>query len=354
MLRVLHIVPRVPPAVCGVGDFAWNIASGLKRDHNMSNTFIAAGVSGYVPSENPEFRVVRAECGEPLLRALITEAPHHDVVLLQLSGYGFAKRGAPVSLARAITTFQRSERCRPLVTMFHELYASGPIHTSAFWLKPLQKLALRMIVRASAAVRTNRHQYAIWLAAQRGEDVHSITKLPIFSSLGEAASFRPHSERKKHLLLFQPPGDAEFWNAVTQIRRARDTSGIVAAGRVGAIPPEHRVEQLGYVTAAAAGALLNDSALGLLSYYDGYLSKSSLFAAYAAHGITTLLPTVNHSEDDGVQHGVHYLTPEQMNRSAGELEENGRALFAWYQNHSLSATVTSFARQLQSVCASRR
>jgi hypothetical protein len=353
MLRVLHIVPRVPPAVCGVGDYAWNIARGLKRDHDMTSTFIAAGVSGHVAPENPEFRVVRAECGEPLLRALVTEAPHHDVVLLQLSGYGFAKRGAPVALARAVTTFQRSERSLPLVTMFHELYASGPIHTSAFWLKPVQKLALRMIARASTTVRTNRHQYAIWLAAQRGEDIRFIPALPIFSSLGEAASFRPHGERKKHLLLFQPPGDAEFWNAVTTIRRARDTSGIIAAGRVGAIPPEHRVEQLGYVTAEAAGILLNDSALGLLAYYDGYLSKSSLFAAYAAHGITTVLAAVNHSENDGIRHGVHYLTPDQLNRPASELEESGRSLFAWYHSHSLSATVTSFATQLQSACTSR-
>ena len=105
-MRVLHIVPQVPPAVCGVSDYSWNIARGMRDWHGIESTMVAAGVKQSPVPEQAEFRVLRAaNCGDALLKLLLAEAATHDAVVLQLSGYGFAKRGTPMSLALMLRRF---------------------------------------------------------------------------------------------------------------------------------------------------------------------------------------------------------------------------------------------------------
>src|SRR5207244_7950676 len=60
-----------------------------------------------------------------------------DHVLLHYVNYGFQKRGVPFRLLSILRALRRQHRNK-LVTIFHELYASGPPWTSAFWLRPVQ------------------------------------------------------------------------------------------------------------------------------------------------------------------------------------------------------------------------
>ncbi|MFZ4728709.1 MAG: glycosyltransferase family 1 protein, partial [Pseudanabaena sp.] len=68
------------------------------------------------------------------------EGDRTSPVLLHYVGYGYAKRGCPVWLVDGIQRWKNLYPDRLLVTMFHELHASGtPPWTSSFWLSPLQK-----------------------------------------------------------------------------------------------------------------------------------------------------------------------------------------------------------------------
>ena len=68
-----------------------------------------------------------------------------DSVVLQLSGYGFDKRGAPLWLLKEIEG--RRRHIKSFGVFFHELYAFGPPWSSSFWLSPVQRhIACRLAV----------------------------------------------------------------------------------------------------------------------------------------------------------------------------------------------------------------
>src|SRR6266513_2083086 len=83
-------------------------------------------------SENPGgFEVL------PLDGLLERSIQKYDHVLLHYVNYGFQKRGVPFRLLTILQALVEQHRGR-MVTIFHELYASGPPWTSAFWVRPLQ------------------------------------------------------------------------------------------------------------------------------------------------------------------------------------------------------------------------
>jgi hypothetical protein len=70
----------------------------------------------------------------------------HDAILLHYVNYGYDPRGIPLWLPRVLRYLKSS---RPLLTIFHELYARGSWRQSAFWLRPLQMWLARSIARLS-------------------------------------------------------------------------------------------------------------------------------------------------------------------------------------------------------------
>ncbi len=75
-------------------------------------------------------------------------AAEFDHVILQYVNYGYQKRGVPLGLLSVLAEL-RSERRGKLLTVFHELYGSGPFWGSAFWLQPIQIHLAKSIARLS-------------------------------------------------------------------------------------------------------------------------------------------------------------------------------------------------------------
>jgi len=126
---LLQIVPRVPGGIDGVGDYALTISRKLRDDFGCQTLF-AAFNKGSVQSI-AGFEVVQLE------HLAETGRAKFDKVLLHYVNYGFQKRGVPFRLLSILRALRKQRRDR-LVTIFHELYASGPPWSSAFWLQPLQ------------------------------------------------------------------------------------------------------------------------------------------------------------------------------------------------------------------------
>ena len=113
MKRLLHILPRIPPAICGVGDQTTYLADALLQEHGIESHFLPAGHELGAPHEL-----------RPKLQAQFEAI---DAVTIQYSCYGFQKRGIPFHLVNAIKHLRQSHPKLPVLTMFHELAASGPI-----------------------------------------------------------------------------------------------------------------------------------------------------------------------------------------------------------------------------------
>jgi hypothetical protein len=109
-----------------------------------------------------------------------------------------------------------------------------------------------------------------------------------------------------------------------------------------------RVQTHKHLAAPAISRILRETRVGFLDYFDGYLGKSSVFAAYASHGLAPVLLTQNSSEPDGLVSGRHFLAasclvdPVPLSRQ----EDIAIAAAAWYLPHNLCQTAKAMAARV--------
>lgn len=339
MTKILHVLPRIPPALCGVGDQTTLLAETLLHENKIESILLAAG------REVPQHKHLHT-----LLARNLDDV---DAITIQYSCYGFQKRGIPFHLIKAVRRLRAQNPMLPVLTMFHELAASGPITSSAFWLGKIQRSLVARLARLSTAVRTNRVAYQKELESLAPAHAGNIVSMPIFSNFGETANPLQIDQRNRTLLLFQPPAydrlqPNAFWKSWEQLRNHLQPAETIIAGRAKALPEGPNIRPVGVVSAAEAAQLLAKSAWGLVDYYLGYIGKSSLFAGFAGHGIATFMPADICGADEGLFAGRHYTITDSTAPlpNAAELQARATTLNQWYQPHSQKATAESYIRQL--------
>jgi hypothetical protein len=134
---ILQIVPRVPGGIDGVGDYALTLAAKLMGKFGCGTVFVTPDPSS--PSTIRGFEVLPVD-------RLPAAAQRADPVILHYVNYGYQKRGVPFRLLSILRKLREQHR-GPLLTIFHELYASGPPWSSAFWLQPLQIHLAKSVAR---------------------------------------------------------------------------------------------------------------------------------------------------------------------------------------------------------------
>jgi len=94
------------------------------------------------------------------------------------------------------------------------------------------------------------------------------------------------------------------------------------------------VTRHGLLPAAAVGALLADSLAGFVAHGPAFLGKSTVFAAYCAHGMLPVVPWKPAGEAPAWAPGDE--------RGAAALQTAADAGAAWYAGHSLARQVDAF------------
>lgn len=268
-----------------------------------------------------------------------------DSVVLQLSGYGFAKRGAPLWLLREFE--RRRKVIKTLGVFFHELYAFGPSWSSSFWLSPVQRHIVRRLADMSDYWMTSRDGSAQWLRRFAGDKPHAV--LPVFSTIGEPDSLA--QPRSPKIIVFgnaglrqatyRAAGEKLFAWAKQASLEIHDVGAPVADERLSEILRTSGVVQHGRLDDQAIGRLMQDAQFGLLAYPVEYVAKSSVFAAYCAHGICPVLFSENYVQADGLMAGMHYLPGVPDAGTMKRAETVRRAAWEWYQPHRLACHVES-------------
>jgi hypothetical protein len=324
-----QLIPRLPPPVCGVGDHAGRLATALQ----------AQGVASVrVPyhSETDWRQVLRRS----------VEAGGSVTWVVHYSGYGYAKRGAPLALLRGLRQLRRECPGVRLLTMFHELYAGGPPWTSAFWLSPLQRYVAVGLARLSDAVFTNREASGEWLRARLPAAV-PVTVRPVFSNFGEWADPALPEARPARLLLFGggPPRREDFWPQVESAMERLQLRELVVVSHPlevpAAVAARVAVRQTGVLEPEAMAAELRAARCGVLEYNPDYLGKSGVLAAYAAFGVVPMLTRGRGRLLEGLEEGRHYLAAAAVGQGA-DLAAVQKALRRWYEGHSLAATAVAY------------
>jgi hypothetical protein len=274
-------------------------------------------------------------------------------LLIHFSGYGYEQRGLCFWLLREVERAKArlGGRLR-VVTMFHELFASGPLWGSAFWLSPLQARIARKLARLSDAIWTNTESHGRWLREQVGPSM-PITVQPVFSTVGEPEHRAPTSGREPSLVVFGSPSTRRrALAALPQYAEALGRQGITEIIEVGsgeATPwtaPGLKLRFLGRMEKPDLRALLERSAFGLIEYPPKYLGKSTVFAAYAVHGCVSINVADAGHDSDGLHAGKHFVSLSRdaaIPNSEHSREAMATAARAWYEPNSLPRQATAFA-----------
>jgi hypothetical protein len=310
-----------PPVAGGVRDFSDILAAGL-REYGASDVQLIE-----LTEQKPALQLCSG-----------------DIIVLQYSGYGYARRGAPLWLPNHLQEWRRSNV--KVGVWFHELYATGPPWRSSFWLTLAQRYVARRIAALSDFWLTNREGSARWLERFAGARPHAV--LPVFSNLGEPQCYQ--GNRSPRLTVC---GSGQL--RLATYRRALQK--IVSWARrqnlelhdIGPDVPDPkivaRLRQAGFVIhgqlpARDVSDLLATASFGILAYPVEFVAKSTIFAAYCAHGLCPLLLSKGSAPTDGLAAGTHYIAgiPRGV-VNMRDAEAIAMSAWAWYQPHRVMSHV---------------
>jgi hypothetical protein len=361
-MLIIQIVPRLPPAADGLGDYALNLAHQMRQDFGIKTHFIVgdpwwvgeAQIEGFSISKVPR------QSANIFLSLLESERFSSATVLLHYVNYGYAKRGCPIWLVEGLERWRNTTVTRSLMTMFHEVYAFGfPPWTSSFWLSPLQRNLASRLAQLSDRCFTSRKDYAN-LLYKLSQGKHSqIATLPVFSTVGEPKQLLPLAKRSKNLVVFGGYAMRRnvYQNSSSELRHAcqlLEIEEIIDIGpstelnlsAIARIP----IIEVGQQSAQKVSDILLHSLAGFFDYIPGYLAKSTIFAAYCAHGLLPVSARYNPSLLDGIEEGKHYWIPETSTTGLTlELQAIANYAHSWYQEHQLSVQAKIFAEQLDNL-----
>lgn len=376
MPTVLQIVPNLPPAIDGIGDYALQLARRLREQHQVHTRFII-GDPQWSGSDSIEgFPVTRVESRTAsALRNLLDQYADIGTILLHYVGYGYQDRGIPFWLEVALRpgqdrtsqTSKGSIANRRLLTMFHEMYASGPITSSAFWLRPVQIGLTNTFVRRSHTCFVSNELYRALI--QRAVADQSVVVVPVGSNFGEP-------ELSEIDLSHRDPHRWIICGGTRLVERSLRSLLPLISKIPSALRPKHLDVVGGYnnpavieilneilnsdhpltstyrpqISVQDASDLLRQACLAWIDYlgpgriWPELITKSTAFAACSAHGVLSVFShgqTFQPQDPNLIHPGVFYLG-EQGSRlpDPEQIPDLCQAVYDWYQTRSSAKVIT--------------
>ena len=356
MKTILSIVPRLPPAIDGVGDYAYLLAEALADRHDISTKFVACDPLQSVESNQKNLgRVQLSARSQNSLSSTLDCFAEIDTLLLHYVGYGYAKRGCPLWLVAALTKWRQAKTSRRLVIMFHEVSASSNRPwSSQFWTSPIQQKIAKDLICLCDAMMTSNQLFANKIGELGANYNRKIDILPMISTIGECASLQPLVKRQPWLVIFGNTGFRKsiYTDSLSQlitICQQLEIEEIYDIGQhsdeIVKSVPQVKVNPMGILPAPEISQLFSMARAGFINYPIPYIAKSTIFAAYASHQLLPVFDRWNLGENlDGVNLNQHYYSIDDRSLidldSAQEIASNA---YHWYCQHSLKIVTSRMA-----------
>jgi hypothetical protein len=352
--RLIQIVPIRARTSEGVGDYARIIAERMRADAGLETSFISC--TPLPPERRRQDEWESIELPERSSRALTEaldalEARHGAApIILHLSGYGFDRRGAPFWLARALGAWRRRHPSARLAIVFHELFAIGPVWTRLFWMGQVQRRVTRALQALSNGGITTVGRTLEWLS--HGPAHAPPFLFPCFATIGEPeGEVALASARGNTLAIFGRASVldeiyGQWAGPLAEFVRANKIAEVIDIGARPVPPPdrigEAKVTQLGELGPEALHAHLARARYGMLRYDADWLPKSSILAAYCAHGVIPVCLSGQRGDGDGLLPGTNYLKIERDAAAPcpdiSAIDQLQARAQAWYRPHSIGPT----------------
>lgn len=349
MGNILQIVPHAPGTYEAVGHYALTLAERLATTFERETVFAA------FPSASSQVN------GFQILSPLATLSEHEilerdcEHLILHYVNYGYHDRGIPFWLVATVRRLRHLCRGR-FLTIFHEVYASGPPWKSEFWLQPFQIHIARQLARlADTCIVSDPVSRARVLRLHpRG----AVSTQPVFSNFGEP-EFSGNQLRGRdphrwvicggtHLIERSLRSFRERL-AVIPARCQPHELFVVGGSDNAAVRqtlenlPEVKSFYFPQTSVARASEVLSSCAWGFIDYFHrrdvetAMILKSGSFAACCAHGVIPVFPHPGSTislNDDSLP-GPYYIDANRL-----DLPSNGpdvaEAIHAWYWRRASS------------------
>jgi hypothetical protein len=345
---LLQIVPRVPGGIDGVGDYSLTVAEKLRAKFRCDTLFATFKTSS---GENAAgFEVV------PLESLISDAARKYEHTLLHYVNYGFQKRGVPFRLLSILRELRRQHHGK-LITIFHELYASGRPWSSAFWLQSLQIQLAKSVGRLSDACIVSSDNFLS--EVKRLVPTAPVELHPVPSGLGEP-SLSPNqiADRDPHRwAIVGGTGLAErslrsFRQLLGRIPESIAPRKLLVLGGIDNLSTRSLLGDLTLesdyrprIPAADASEILRTCSFAWFNYFHrpdvetSVILKSSAFAAACAHAVIPVFPHRGSavSLDGDRLPGPFFIESDRCEIPDAQVRPQIAAdIYAWYQRHASS------------------
>ena len=357
--KILQIVPRLSPDVDGVGDYALQLARQLRDRHQILSDFLV-----FRPSSPQSFEIEDFSA-HPLTdntaEAILTNiSPDIDTILLQYSNYPYllGKLDRPAHLVKALKTLKH--RQVRTVVMFHELPTLR--YRGINLPNPIQRKVSYQLAQVADVVITNNTAFKKTLSSWVNSSVHCI---PNFSTIGEPRHIPLLKERDRSLMIFGSSDRSRIYHKnISRIKGICQQLNIQTLFDVGrpipwdsaSLKTEVNVIKMGFLNPSELSQLMLQTFAGLFDYhrFPYNLAKSTVYAAYCAHGILPICNQHSLIPQDGIFANQHYLDSkalsclfEQSPDMLASLQTVANNAHAQYITHTLCHCADIFASCLQ-------
>lgn len=357
--KILQIVPRLSPDVDGVGDYSLQLAHQLREHHQILSDFLVFRPSRRTQPRVGDFTVHRLDTHT--VEGLLEQIPvDTSTVVLQYSNYPYlrGKLDSPAWLVAALSALR--QRGLRVVIMFHELPTLR--YRGIRCPNPVQRRVSRALAQVADEVVTNNTAFQQTLAGWVKSPVHCI---PNFSTIGEPDRVSPLRDRTRSLIVFGSSDRTRVYrNNLPRLQQICQQLNIQTLYDVGrpvewdseGLATRVNVVKTGFLPAAEVSQLMSNALAGLFDYqrFPRNLAKSTVYAAYCAHG---LLPICNRQPlcpQDGIVANQHYLDTLALQRLSEQTPDLLASLqiiannaHGQYQTRTLANCAKAFARFVQ-------
>lgn len=357
--KILQIVPRLPPDIDGVGDYALQIAQQLRDRYQILSEFLVFRPSDRTKDRLDTFFVHRLDTHS--VEGLLGQIPPDiSTVVLQYSNYPYllGKLDAPYWLIPAMKALK--QRQIRVVVMFHELPTLK--YRRICIPSPLQQRVSYGLTQIADAVMTNNVAFQHTLSNWAKAPVHRVLN---FSTVGEPSQVKPLSDRDRILIIFGSTDRGRIYRSnrdgVRQICQQLDIHTLYDIGRpvdwdADSLGNDIKVIQAGFMSASEVSDLMATAYAGIFDYqrFPNNLAKSTVYAAYAAHGMLPICNLRPLRPQDGIIPNQHYIDTTTLLQQADDLATRDDKLqtiasnaYAQYRTHTLAGCAKEFATIIQ-------
>ena len=345
---VVFILPQLPPAVCGLGDFSMKLLGQMRLDP-PPHILVMTGAEA-TRAAHPELKVESLPAGGARLVARLAELKT-ERVLVEYVGQGFHTRGCPLGFLGALRKWRADTSGARLVIMFQELWFEPAWWKPDWILQKLHRIALRRLARVVDQVFVSTAGYGRWLAGAAAPE-----RLRVLPNAATIPPVAPPADARREAgtwVLFGRQGsrlaaldEIAAWpgklHAAGRLKKlwlagSRESAEMNARedALAASLLPPGTVEILGPKSPEELSRIFLTAEFGIFSQSPLSYTKSTIFMAYASHGIGIVSPnTLGASEAPQcwVTHPSEMLDGAAISSAA--VADRGRRLAEWYEQNA--------------------